>query len=323
MRKTILICYVLTSLAAICIASAAELRVGIIGCDTSHAIAFTETWNNAQSKGHIVGFKVVAAFRGGSADIQQSVKLQEEIVPKLKEKYGVTFYDSIENLCKNVDAVCLESLDGRPKLEQIKPVLKAGKPVFVDKPFGVSLKDAKEIFRLANEARVPIFTSSSLRFGKNTQAVSEGAIGVVTNASTFGPCETDPHHPEMYWYGVHGIEALFTVMGTGCESVRRGTNAQGKIEVVGKWRGGRVGVFAEDKDFRGSASGVKGELAVGKWDGYVPLVEAISKFFRTGIAPVRPEETLEIYAFMDASEESRIKDGAVISLQSGYIALPR
>ena len=293
---------------------AGELRVGIIGCDTSHATAFTETWNNPQAKGHVAGFKVVAAYRGGSADIPQSVKLQEEIVPKLKEKYGVAFYDSIEELCKNVDVVCLESLDGRPKLEQIKPVLKAGKPVFVDKPFGASLKDAKEIFQLANDARVPIFTSSSLRFAKNTQAVRGGAIGVVTNATTFGPCETDPHHPEMYWYGIHGIEALFTVMGTGCESVRRGTNAQGKIEVIGNWSGGRVGVFTEDKDFRGNAVGAKGEMAVGKWDGYVPLVEAISKFFQTGITPLKQEETLEIYAFMDATEESRKQKGAVVLL---------
>jgi hypothetical protein len=312
MKISVLLAFVISSVSIF----ASELRVGIIGCDTSHATAFTETWNNPQAKGHVAGFKVVAAFRGGSADIPQSVKLQEEIVPKLKEKYGVLFYDSIEELCKNVDVICLESLDGRTKLEQIKPVLKARKPVFVDKPFGASLKEAKEIFRLANEARVPIFTSSSLRFAKNTQVVRAGAIGIVTNATTFGPCETDPHHPEMYWYGIHGIEALFTVMGTGCESVQRGTNAQGKIEVVGKWSGGRVGVFTEDKDFRGNAAGAKGEMPVGKWDGYVPLVEAISKFFQSGIAPVKPEETLEIYAFMDAVEESGRLAGKMVRLES-------
>jgi hypothetical protein len=311
MKISVLLAFVISSISTF----ASELRVGIIGCDTSHATAFTETWNNPQAKGHVPGFKVVAAFQGGSTDIPQSVKLQEEVVPKLKEKYGVTFYHSIEELCKNVDVVCLESLDGRPKLEQIKPVLKAGKPVFVDKPFGASFKDTKEIFRLANEARVPIFTSSSLRFAKNTQAVRSGAIGVVTNASTFGPCETDPHHPEMYWYGIHGIEALFTAMGTGCENVRRGTNAQGKLEVIGKWSGGRVGVFTEDKDFRGNAAGSKGEMTVGKWDGYVPLVEAISKFFQTGIAPVTSEETLEIYALMDAVEESKRLGGKTVQVE--------
>ena len=309
-----------TAAFAICFAlnsptlSGAELRVGIVGCDTSHATAFTETWNNPAAKGHVPGFKVVGAFAGGSADIVQSVKLRDEIIPKLKDKYGVKFYDTIEELCANVDVVCLESLDGRPKLEQIKPILKAHKPVFVDKPLATSLKDAREIFRLAKEAHVPIFTSSSLRFAKNTQAVRGGVIGGVTNATTFGPCETDAHHAEMYWYGIHGIEALFTVMGTGCESVQRGTNAEGKIQVIGKWNGGRMGVFTEDKDFRGNASGDKGVMSIGKWDGYVPLVEAISKFFQTNVTPVEQGETLEIYAFMDASEESKRTAGKSISL---------
>lgn len=292
----------------------ADLRVGIIGCDTSHAVAFTETWNNPEAKGHVPGCKVVAAYRGGSTDIPQSVKLLEEIVPKLQDKYGVTFYDSIEELCANVDVVCLESLDGRPKFEQIKPVLKAGKPVFVDKPMGTSVATVRKIFQLANHADVPIFTSSSLRFATNTQAVRAGTIGIVTNAETYGPCETDPHHPELYWYGIHGVEALFTVMGTGCESVQRGTNANGKIEFVGLWPGGRKGFFCEDKDFHGKAAGETGELAVGKWDGYVPLVRAITKFFQTRTAPVSPAETLEIYAFLDAATLSQGANGKAIRL---------
>lgn len=295
-------------------AFAADLRVGIIGCDTSHAVAFTETWNNPEAKGHVPGCKVVAAYRGGSADIPQSVKLQEEVVPKLKEKYGVKFYDSIEELCANVDVVCLESLDGRPKLEQIKPVLKAGKPVFVDKPLAASYAEALEIFRLASQARVPIFTSSSLRFSKNTQAVRGGAIGTVTNAATFGPCETEPHHPELFWYGFHGVEALFTVMGTGCLSVQRGTNAQGKIEVIGTWIGGRKGVFTEDKDFRGTAAGTQGEMNVGAWDGCVPLVVEITKFFQTRQPPVRMQETLELFAFMEAAAESGRRGGAAVGI---------
>src|SRR5947208_1899220 len=113
---------------------AAELRVGIIGCDTSHVIAFTETLNNPEGKGHVAGGRVVAAYKGGSKDIQSSWSRVEEYTKTLREKYGITIYDSIEELCKNVDAVLLESLDGRPHLEQVKPVLKAGKPVFIDKP---------------------------------------------------------------------------------------------------------------------------------------------------------------------------------------------
>src|SRR5437660_183081 len=53
-------------------APGAELRVGIIGCDTSHVPEFTEILNNTQAKGHVPGAKVVAAFPGGSEDIPSS-----------------------------------------------------------------------------------------------------------------------------------------------------------------------------------------------------------------------------------------------------------
>lgn len=294
--------------------AAGELRIGIIGCDTSHVTAFTETWNNQKAKDHVPGCRVVGAFPGGSADIPDSIGRVEGYVKTLREKYGVTIYDSIEALCTNVDAVCIESLDGRPKLEQIKPVLKARKPVYLDKPMAGSLRDVIEIFKLAKAARVPIFSSSSLRFASNSLAARAGAVGKVTYAETYGPCSIEPHHPDLYWYGVHGTEALFTIMGTGCRTVQRGTQANGKIEVTGQWRGGRKGVYREFDGFKGLARGAKGELPAGSWDGYGPLVAAITKFFQSGVAPVKPEETIEIFAFMEAADESKRLNGAPVKI---------
>jgi predicted dehydrogenase len=295
----------------------ADLRIGIIGCDTSHVTAFTETLNNPKAKGHIAGGKVVAAYKGGSQDI---VKESWDRVPgyakTLQEKYGVKIYDTIEELCQNVDAVMLESIDGRPHLDQVKPVLKARKPVFIDKPMAGSLRDVLEIFRLAEEARVPVFSSSGLRFARANQEVRNGSIGKVTYAETYGPCEIEPHHPDLFWYGVHGVEALFTVMGTGCETVQRGTTTNGTIEVVGTWSGGRKGIFrADSKGFHGLAKGEKGEAPVGSFDGYVPLVAAIMKFFETGVAPVQPKETIEIIAFMEAADESKREGGAPVRIK--------
>jgi predicted dehydrogenase len=314
---------VLVAWGGVVLVGAGEIRVGIIGCDTSHALAFTETWNNPKSLGHVPGFRVVAAYRGGSPDIPQSVKLQEEIVPKLKERYGVKFYDTIQELCQNVDAVCLESLDGRPKLEQLKPVLQAKKRVFVDTPMGASYAQVAEMFRQARQARMPMFSASSLRFASNTVAVKRGAVGAVTNAITYGPCETEMHHPELFWCGIHGVEALFTIMGTGCQTVAWATNAQGRIEVTATWVGGRVGVFREAKDFHGMAYGRKGELTVGGSDGYVPLVQEISKYFTTGIPPMLPQETVDIFAFMQAAGESKRQGGAPIPLRPYLPALNR
>jgi len=293
---------------------AAEMRLGIIGCDTSHVPAFTETINNPQAKGHVAGAKVVAAFKGGSPDISSSASRLEGYTKTLQEQYGVKIYNSIEELCQNVDAVLIESLDGRPKLEQVKPVLKAGKPVYLDKPMAGSLADVLEIFRLAQDAKVPVFSSSSLRFGKDTQAVRHGSIGKVTYAETYGPCETEPHHPDLFWYGIHGVEALFTVLGTGCESVQRTNTPDGKIEVIGLWNDGRKGVFREDKSFHGLARG-KSESAVGSFDSYAPLVAEILKFAQSGVPPVAPQETIEIFAFMEAADESKRKGGAPVKIK--------
>ena len=278
--------------------------------------AITETLNNPDAKGHVPGGKVVAAFKGGSADIPSSIGRVPEYSKTLKEKYGVKLYDSIEEMCQDVDAVLLESVDGRPHLEQVKPVLHAKKPVFIDKPIAGSLRDAVEIFRLAKAAKVPVFSSSGLRFSKTNQAVRHGLIGKVSYVETYGPCSLEPHHPDLFWYGVHGVEALFTMLGTGCETVQRGTTPEGIIEVTGTWSGGRKGVFREDsKGFHGLARGDKGETAAGSFDGYIPLVAAIMDFFKTGVAPVKPEETMEIIAFMEAADESKAKGGAVVKLK--------
>jgi predicted dehydrogenase len=306
----------LTAGLAFCsVALGADLRIGIIGCDTSHVIAFTEALNNPQAKGHVSGGKVVAAYKGGSADIPSSESHVASYSKTLQEKYSVKIYDSIEELCQNVDAVLLESVDGRPHLEQVKPVLKAGKPVFIDKPMAGSLRDTIEIFRLAKAAKVHVFSSSGLRFAKANQEARNGALGKVTYVETYGPCEIEPHHPDLFWYGVHGVEALFTVMGTGCQTVQRGTTTNGTIEVIGTWSGGRKGIYREDaKGFHGLAKGKKGEAPAGTFDGYVPLVAAIMQFFETGVAPVKPRETIEIIAFMEAADLSKKQGGTPVKL---------
>src|SRR6266481_1249485 len=291
-------------------ALAADLRLGIIGCDTSHVPAFTENLNNPNAKDHVPGGKVVAAFKGGSPDIPESANRVDNYAKTLKEKYGVLFYDSIEELCKNVDVVLLESVDGRPHLEQVKPVLKAGKPVFIDKPMAGSLADVIEIFRLAKEAKVPIFSTSALRFAKDTQAVHNGSVGKVNHVETYGPCEIEKHHHDLFLYAVHGLEAIFTVLGPGCETVQRSTTPDGKIEVTGIWKNGAKGIYREDKKFHGLAKGEKSEASAGSFDGYVPLVVEIMKFFKTGVPPVSPEETIETFAFMEAADDSKAKGGA-------------
>jgi hypothetical protein len=290
------------------------IRIGMIGLDTSHVVAFTEIINNPEAKGHVPGAKVVAAFKGGSPDIESSASLVDGYTKTLSEKYGVKIYPTIEKVCENVDAVMIEAVDGRPHLAQARKIIAAKKILYIDKPVGGTLKDAIEIYRLAKKAGVPVFSSSSLRFAKSTQSVRNGLIGKVTYAQTTSPAPLEPHHPDLYWYGVHGCESLFTVMGTGCESVKRGTTIDGMIEVTGTWKGGRIGIFREGKGYSGTAKGEKGESEIGKFDGYQPLVAEVVKFFLSKSPPVSAEETIELFAFMEAADESKRRGGKEITI---------
>jgi predicted dehydrogenase len=293
-----------------------RLRAGIIGLDTSHAIAFTRLLNDERAAEDLAGCRVVAAYPKGSPDIESSVSR----VPKYTEEMrglGVEIVDSIEALLERVDVVLLETNDGRPHLQQALPVLRAGKPLFIDKPIAGCLRDAVAIFAAAREHQTPVFSSSSLRYTEGAQAIRGGAIGDVLGCDAYSPCSLEPTHPDLYWYGIHGVETLFTVMGTGCESVVR-VHTPGTDVVVGRWSDGRIGTFrgirAGRGGYGGTAFGSQGSQQIGPYGGYRPLVAEIVRFFRTGQPPVSEEETLEIYAFMSAADESKDAGGAPVSM---------
>ena len=292
------------------------IRVGVIGLDTSHAPAFTKVLND-DNAADMSDIRVVAAYPKGSPDIESSVSRVPGYTKQLKEM-GVEIVSSIDELLSKVDAVLLETNDGRPHLEQVRPVLKAGKPVFIDKPMAGSLADVVEIIQEAKAAGVPIFSSSSLRYVAKAQAIRNGSIGRVLGCTTYSPCALEVTHPDLYWYGIHGVESLFTVMGPGCESVVR-ISTEGADVVVGTWKGGRIGTFRGIRDGqRGYGGFAFGETAIsdiGEHSGYRPLVAEIVKFFRTGESPVDVQETLEIYAFMEAADESKRRGGVPVRLE--------
>ena len=282
------------------------VSVGIIGLDTSHSIAFTKTLQSAQTE---TAYRVTDAYPYGSLDIESSVNRIPGYIEEMKTM-GISITDSIDALLEAVDVVLLETNDGRRHLEQAELVFRAGKRVFIDKPLAGSLKDAEKIFELSEKYGVPTFSASALRFSPSTVAVQKGSIGQVLGADTYSPAPIEPTHPDLFWYGIHGVESLFTVMGTGCKSVQR-FYREGVDVVVGEWADGRIGTFrglrSGKTNYGGTAFGTEGIATVGLYEGYEPLVDAIMRFFETGIPPVKPGETLEIFAFMQAAEESKRK----------------
>lgn len=292
---------------------AKTIRVGIIGLDTSHVVAFTGELNKPDNTGDLAGVRVVAAYPGGSRDIPSSWDRVKGYTEKLQAQ-GVKIYDSIEAMLPAVDAVMLESVDGRPHLKQAIPVIDAGKPLFVDKPMAASLADAMEIFQRAKAKGVPVFSASSLRFSAGFQAVRNktAPFGDVKRCEAWSPMNLEPHHPDLFWYGIHGVESLFTIMGTGCQQVTR----VAPDKVVGIWADGREGVFVAKKGYGALVEGTKQSGEAGKYDGYKPLVLEIAKFFKTGKPPVAEEETLEILAFMEAADASKAQNGTAVTIAS-------
>ncbi|MBA4105213.1 MAG: dehydrogenase [Pirellula sp.] len=285
----------------------------------AHALPWTKILNDPNAAGELADIKVVAGYPGGSTDIPQSMELLKAQLRPVSE-LGVEMVDSIEEMLEKVDVVMILSIDGRKHLEQVRPVFEAGKPVFIDKPIAASLSEAMEIFRLAEKHNTPCFSSSSLRFAKQTLNVrNDPRLGELVGCDQYAPCALEAHHPDFFWYGIHGVEPLFTIMGRGCESVTR-VHTDGTDMAVGVWKGGRIGTFRGIRDgqsgYGSTVFGTKGILPGGGFDGYEPLLVEIVRFFKTGKPPVSAEETLEIFAFMEAADQSKRLGGRPVTLES-------
>jgi predicted dehydrogenase len=299
------------------------IRIGIIGLDTSHVPAFTKMFNDPKASGDLAGFKVVVGYPGGSQDIPSSRDRVQKFTADLKGM-GVEIVDSIPELLKTCDVVLLESVDGRPHLEQARPVIEAKKLLFIDKPLAGSLADAIAIAELAKKNNVAWFSSSSLRFGPGVVALKDNPkVGEIIGCDAWSPSPLESHHPDLFWYGIHGVEMLYTLMGPGCESVTRvqtgGGEAEGGELVTGVWKGGRIGTFRglrdAKHDYGAVVFGKKGIATQLGFEGYKPLDEAVARFFKTGKPPVAAEETIELMAFMEAADESKRQGGRPVKIE--------
>ena len=297
-----------------------EIRIGMIGLDTSHVSAFTKLINQDEDKDpRLNNCRVVAAFPAGNPAFPLSQTRLEGFTNDVRSM-GVKIVDSIDALLPLVDVVMLESVDGTQHLEQIRPVFAARKPVFIDKPLAASLSDVVKIAELAVASGTPWFTASSSRFTEGYPELTRSeAVGEILGCDTYSQSRTALGHPDLFWYGIHGIDLLYSLMGTGCQSV---TAVQTELseQVTGRWSRGRVGTYRAIREHTGQTGlgatvfGSKGIAHVNNFYNYVPLVCAIVEFFRTKTPPVSFEEMLEVFVFMEAAEESKRRGGVPVNL---------
>lgn len=299
-------------------ANAAEIRIGIIGLDGSHCIQFAKLLQGQPNQEHVDGARIIAAYKGGSPDIESSAQRVDGFTKEITANYGVVLCDTIEEVVAQVDAVMILSIDGRTHLAQAKRVFPFHKPIFIDKPVAASVGDAIKLFSLAKESNVPCFTASSMRFGPDMDEVKTAAIGRQQGAFAYGSARTEPHHPDLFWYGIHPVEMLYAAMGPGCQTVVRTHTVDADL-VTGVWSDGRTGTVRGGRNGTSQSGltvfGTKGVAVKAAGHSYAPLLREIVGFFKTGISPVPAEEAIEVLAFMEAADESKRRGGQPVAIE--------
>ena len=294
-----------------------ELKLGMVGLDTSHVVAFIDCFNQPSDPFYVAGTPVAAAFPGGSAGFSLSRERVEMFTEKVRRS-GVRIVDSIADLA-GLDGFLLTSVDGAQHLEQFRQLVEFGKPVYIDKPLACSYDDARAIFQLAAEKQIPIMTSSSLRFAAGIcDALPEGEH--VFSVEAFGPMALPEDYRDYFWYGIHTAEMVYTFLGRGCRTVR--TLHTEKLDLItGVWGDGRIGSIAGN---RVGAQNFGVRLTTDKahrvslQNPEIPylasLACALQTFFRSGRSAIDPAESLEIIAFLEAASRSLAAGGAAVDL---------
>jgi len=293
------------------------VTIGIIDVDSSHAPNFVRRINQVgiDEDQWVEGARVVAAYPGYSRAIADPEATNARYVRELEE-CGVKMIASPEALLGTVDAVMIESDDGRRHSDAAKAFLREGIPTFIDKPMTCSHAEAAELAALADQHGAPLYSGSSLRYAPEVVEITEhGLVGEVVSADVITPSRSRIEGvPGMFHYGVHGVEMLYAFMGVGCESVQCTATSFGEVTAA-RWEDGRLGTV---RGYLKGAGGF-GFTVIGGKDHcqrmiseryiYRELLKRVIGMFETGEPPVDMRETLEIIAFAEAVLGSAGSDG--------------
>ncbi|MBO9607742.1 MAG: Gfo/Idh/MocA family oxidoreductase [Paenibacillaceae bacterium] len=290
-----------------------QLTIGMIGIDTSHCTGFAELLNLREHPYHVPGGRLAIVYKGGSPDLDISRDRVEGYTQQLQEQFAVEVAERIEEVAERADAIMLTSVDGRVHPQQFAAIAKYGKPVFIDKPFAVSSADARYMIDLAKEHGIPMFSSSSLRFARCFEGIGDShELGEIFGVDCYGPMALQPSMPGLFWYGIHIVEMMMTVLGPDCVAVTAMTNEDHDI-VTGEWSDGRFGTM------RGNRKGnyrygcmvhrEKGsqhlDVSADTKPYYAGLIEQIMAVFQSGVAPIDATAMMGVVRFIEAANESR------------------
>ena len=291
----------------------ADLKIGLIGLDTSHVVAFSKCLNRPGDAEHVPGGRIVCAYPGGSKDFELSSSRVGKFTEQLKTEFGVEILDAPEAVAERVDLLFITAVDGRTHLDLVRKTIAARRPTFIDKPMTASLAEAKEIFALGEQHGAAVMSCSSLRYSESlSAAMGNDSLGEISGVDVFGPVDLQPALPGLFWYGIHSVEIVNRVMGRGCREVKATTTDHHDL-IACTWADGRMasihGLRETHHKFGATIHRKKGfqfvDAGAGKRSAYALMLEAILRSLPAGKSDVAPADTLEIIRLIEAANESR------------------
>ena len=304
--------------------SESEIKIGIVGLDSSHAVQYAKLLHEKDHAHHVPGARIVAAFAGGSPDWELSHGRVAGFRQELEQTYAIPVRPTIDEVVAASDALMILTIDGRVHLSQFEAVARSGKPVYIDKPLTATTTDAERLAVRARATSTRVFSSSVWRYAVGLREALAAVSGPVRHMSLHGQWPVHPRQHGWAWYGIHQVEMLYAALGVGCEKVS-GARVGASEVLTGFWSDGRIGTIAtnhdEDLTYGGWVADAQGthpiEVKDGMHDRYAAFLTSALAFYRGAPEPVALSETIETIAFMETAWRSREQGGVVLALPGG------
>jgi len=283
-----------------------EIRVAIIGLDTSHSVEFPRRMQapDCPEQNRVEGLRAVTCLRFETPFTNKQVldERQQQL-----EAWGVKVTEDFDEAVSDCDAIMIEINDPAYHLEYFKKCMKLNKPIFLDKPLADNYENGKAIYDLAKGNNVKVISSSPLRYSHNLVDACN-KVQKPMQMYCYGPLGIPPVGSGIIWYGVHCFEMLEKAMGLGALSVDVKKDDAGAVAIVeysDKRRGIvelTVGAYAYGGTLR--AGNDNASYIVDGSMFYTEELREIYKFFKTGEASLSIDDALEVMNMLDAAAQS-------------------
>lgn len=207
-------------------------KIGIIGTENSHAMAFSKLINLPDSDTkqlHYDDARVVGVY-GPDLDSPR------EIIDQAKAEF---LAEKPEDFFGRVDAMMVTSRKGSVHYDYAMPFIEKGIPLFIDKPITADPASAKKLLEEAKKRGVPVLGGSGCKYAydilmlKNIVKGLAGEGKFITAGINF-PAELDSIYDGFYFYSSHLVEMALTVFGYDIKSVRA-SEKNGSVIVIARY----------------------------------------------------------------------------------------